>query len=80
MSRLWLARANTVINYTMESNPDFVTVLPTNNPRLWLVAVMTFHEYEDDYSIKKCSQQALPKVQAQSLASSWANAIGVEVR
>lgn len=63
----------------MESNPDYITVLPTNNPKLWLVAVMTW-DNRDDYHIKKCSQQALPKVQAESLARSWAAAIGAEVR
>lgn len=64
----------------MTPEPDYVTCLPTNNPRLWLVAVMTFHAHEDDYAIKKCSQSAMPKQQAQSLAASWAAAIGVEIR
>ena len=58
--------------------PDYVTILPTNNPRLFLVAVMSAHG--DDYSIKKCSQYALPKIQATGLAHSWAAAIGAEVR
>jgi hypothetical protein len=64
----------------MTQEPDFVTVLPTNNPRLFLVAVMTYQAHEDEYVAKKYSQQALPKVAAASLAQSWAAAIGVEVR
>ncbi len=64
----------------MADDSDYVTVLPTNNPRLFLVAVMTFHSHEDDYAIKKCSQQGMPKVQAEGLAKSWAAAIGAEVR
>lgn len=64
----------------MAEELDYITVLPTNNPRLYLVAVMTFHAHEDDYAIKKCSQSALPKQAAQSLAESWAAAIGVEIR
>lgn len=64
----------------MTPEPDFVTLLPTNNPSRWLVAVMTFQAHADDYAIKKCSQSALPKLAAQSLAESWAVAIGVEIR
>lgn len=64
----------------MDSNPDFVTLLPTNIPKLWLVAVMTYHSWDDDYAIKKCSEQALPKVQAEGLAKSWAAALQVEIR
>lgn len=63
----------------MESNPDFVTVLPTNNPVRYLVAVMTYHKRDEEYIIKKVSE-ALPHVQAEGLARSWAAALSVEVR
>lgn len=63
-----------------ETNEDFVTVLPTNNPVRYLVAVMTYHKRDDEYIIKKVSEQALPHVQAEGLARSWAAALSVEVR
>jgi hypothetical protein len=63
----------------VDSNPDYVTVLPTNNPVQFIVAVMTFHPHEDDYAIKKCSH-SMKRQYADALAKSWAAAISAEVR
>jgi hypothetical protein len=71
--------ASTVITYSMETNPDFIAVLPTNNPTRFIVAVMTFHAHDDEYVIKKCSH-GMKRQAADALAKSWAGAIGVEIR
>lgn len=64
-----------------EDNPDFVTILPTfyTGGELFCVAVRTYQRATDDYISKRCSEP-MRKTKAEALASSWAAALGVEVR
>lgn len=73
-----LSSTEGVVNY-MDDNPDYVTLLPTNVPRWYLVVVMTFHRSDDDYAIRKCSG-AMRLHAAKGLAQSWAASLGLTVR
>lgn len=64
----------------MDDNKDFVTLMPTIRPDLFLVAVMTWNTMDEEYVARKYSEKALHKQQAMSLAQSWAAALQVEVR
>jgi hypothetical protein len=61
------------------SEPDYVTVLATHDPRQFLVVVMKWHARDEEYIQGKVSEP-LPLVPARRLAESWAAALGIEVR
>lgn len=62
-----------------ESDTDYVTVLETAIPHKFLVVVMKYRKGQDDYVQGRCSQ-VLPEEAARALATSWAAALGLEVR
>ena len=61
-------------------NPDFVTLLPTTSPTLFLVAVMTYQSRDQEYVTHKLSPKALKRENAQALGAQWAKERGLEIR
>lgn len=64
----------------MTAESDYVTLLPTKHPTRFLVAVMTYHERDEQYIQKKVSRGLLGREAAVNLAASWAAALHLEVR
>ncbi len=56
----------------MTSEPDYVTVMATTDPRKFLVAVMTYHARDEEYIIKQVSRQPRSQIMAEGLAKMWA--------
>lgn len=63
----------------MDENADYVTVLPTSNPRRFLACVMRYHKRDDEYVQARVSQ-VLSATAARSLAEMWSAALGLEIR
>lgn len=63
-----------------EQNNDFVTVLATTSPHLFLVAVMTYLPRMGEYVTHKLSPKALRQEPANSLARQWADERHLEIR
>lgn len=64
----------------MTTEPDYVTILPTQSPHRFLVAVMTYHARDDEFIQKKVSQHATSRDMAEALADTWAAALGIQKR
>lgn len=62
------------------TEPDYVTILPTQHVRKYLVAIMTYHARDEEFIQKKVSAEALNLSAAHALADSWAAALGIEKR
>lgn len=65
--------------YIRTTEPDYVTVLPTDHPRKFLAVIMKWHARDDEYIQGRVSV-ALTTEQAHALARIWAEAAGLEVR
>lgn len=64
----------------MTAESDYVTVLATEHPKQFLVAVMTYHGRDEQYIQKKVSRERLTHSSAVHLAATWAAALHIEVR
>lgn len=64
----------------MSSEPDYVTILPTQHTRKYLVAIMTYHARDEEFIQKKVSQNAVSLSAAHAIADMWAAALGIEKR
>lgn len=62
------------------SEPDYVTILATQHPQRFLVAIMTYHARDEQFIQKKVSREPLKREAADALAESWASALGLEKR
>lgn len=58
---------------------DYITLLPTANPRKFLVVVMHYRKRDDEYVQGRVSQP-LNETAAKSLAEMWAAAMKLSVR
>lgn len=63
----------------MDTEPDYVTVLPALTRGRALVAVMHYNHGRDDYEIRECSG-TMPEGEARIMARLWAADRHLEVR
>lgn len=63
----------------MTDDEDYITLLPTDDPRYFMVVEMKYRKGQDDYVQGRYSLR-LKAVAAEALAKSWAAAMKLEIR
>lgn len=63
----------------MESNPDYLTIIPALKPERFNVVVMRYRAPSDEYYVLKTSL-LLTRDAASDVAKLWADKMGLEIR